>query len=172
MISAAVCRRLTFFGRLTAVVHRVAKQVGKRGFPAVREYRVHLGILADDFKPDLFAQRARQIAHHAGKAMRGVTERTHPGAEDFEVKPVEVGRTAVKGIEFLQAVGQTLAAFGHPLRERAQLPRRRVRKGSPRPAFGAKPSTARSKSDCNRLSRCMESEKGAAAGLTSARQPG
>src|ERR1041385_256399 len=68
-------------GGLDAVVRCVPHQVGKRVGEAVEHRAVELDVAALDLEPDLLAQVATQVSHHAGESVEDLGHRRHAGAE-------------------------------------------------------------------------------------------
>ena len=113
-----LARGRAFLGHLQAVVQCVAEQVAQRRFELVQNVAVHVGRLAEDFKPDLLAESAGDVAHHPLHAVRAVRERSHAAGDNLAVQPsIQIVGLPGMRLEFLDADDKIAAAL-RQLRQR------------------------------------------------------
>ncbi len=82
------------FGRLDAVIHRIAQQVGQRGVELFEDVAVHLGLFARQRQMHRRLASAAEVAHHARIAHDAVRERSHATGQRGVVKLARQRRLA------------------------------------------------------------------------------
>ena len=74
--------RPAFLGRFQAVINRVSDEMNQGIGDLLNHGLVQLGIFADQFQPDIFADLVRQVADHARKFTEHLADRKHPRLHD------------------------------------------------------------------------------------------
>ena len=76
--STGLARRLPTVGRLDAVIHRIAQEMGEGILRGLQHLAVHLGLGPFNLQCDLLALLPGQVAHHAGEEVEEGGDGQHP----------------------------------------------------------------------------------------------
>ena len=99
-------------GPFNAVVDGVSKQVAERRVELRENVSIDPRRLAGNFQPGLFAERARNVADHAGQALNPVGERPHAARDRLVIEPTrQIHCPAIEYFELMQPLPEGVLAF-------------------------------------------------------------